>query len=145
MQVAIALFARNTSLDAIGPYDAIQRVPSIDVVFVGHRRGEVRSDNGMLGLTCDATFDEVTGPDVLIFPGGIGTRTLINDDVVLDWARGAQAHHLHHLGVHRWPRAGGGRSVERAISLLSRSSGSLVRLPTQATLLPRTDRGRTRP
>ena len=76
MQVAIALFPRNTALDAIGPYEVLQRVPSIDVVFVGHQRGEVRSDNGMLGLTCDATFDEVTRPDVLVFPGGIGTRTL---------------------------------------------------------------------
>jgi len=60
MKVAIALFPRNTSLDAIGPYETLQRVPSIDVVFVGHRRGEVRSDNGMLGLMCDAAFDEVT-------------------------------------------------------------------------------------
>jgi putative intracellular protease/amidase len=76
MKVAIALFPRNTSVDAIGPYETLQRVPSIDVVFVGHRRGEVRSHNGMLGLTCDAAFDEVTEPDVVIFPGGIGTRTL---------------------------------------------------------------------
>ena len=53
---------RNTSLDAIGPYEALQRVPSIDVVFVGHRRGEVRSDNGMLGSMVDTTFDEVTSP-----------------------------------------------------------------------------------
>jgi hypothetical protein len=78
MKVAIALFPRNTSVDAIGPYETLQRVPSIDVVFVGHRRGEVRSHNGMLGLTCDAAFDEVTEPDVVIFPGGIGTRTLIS-------------------------------------------------------------------
>jgi putative intracellular protease/amidase len=35
MQVAIALFPRNTALDAIGPYEVLQRVPSIDVVFVG--------------------------------------------------------------------------------------------------------------
>ena len=39
MKGAIALFPRNTSLDAIGPYETLQRVPSIDVVFVGHRRG----------------------------------------------------------------------------------------------------------
>jgi hypothetical protein len=26
-----------------------QRIPSIDVTLVGRRRGEVRSDNGMLG------------------------------------------------------------------------------------------------
>jgi putative intracellular protease/amidase len=99
MQVAIALFARNTSLDAVGPYDAMQRVPSTDVVFVGHRRGEIRSDNGMLGLTWDATFDEVTGPDVLIFPGGIGTRTLVNDDVVLDWVREVHKHTIYTTSV----------------------------------------------
>ncbi len=74
MQVAIALFPRNTALDFVGPYEVLQRVPSIDVVFVGHTRGEVRTDNGMLGLICDATFDEVTDPDVLLVPGGVGTR-----------------------------------------------------------------------
>ena len=87
MQVAIALFPRNTALDAIGPYEVLQRIPSIDVVFVGHRRGEVRSDNGMLGLTVDATFADVTKPDVLVFPGGIGTRTLVEDTEVLEWVR----------------------------------------------------------
>lgn len=87
MQVAIALFPRNTALDAIGPYEVLQRVPSIDVVFVGQKRGEVRSDNGMLGLVCDATFAEVTEPDVLLFPGGVGTRTLIHDEGVLEWVR----------------------------------------------------------
>ncbi|MBB3748842.1 transcriptional regulator GlxA family with amidase domain [Mycolicibacterium sp. BK634] len=92
MQVAIALFPRNTALDAIGPYEVLQRIPSIDVVFVGQQRGEVRSDNGMLGLTCDATFDEVTKPDVLVFPGGIGTRTLIEDVAVLDWIREVHRH-----------------------------------------------------
>lgn len=94
MQVAIALFPRNTALDAIGPYEVLQRIPSIDVVFVGHERGEVRSDNGMLGLTCDATFDEITHPDVLVFPGGIGTRTLIEDTDVLDWIREVHRHTL---------------------------------------------------
>ena len=33
MQVAIALFPRMTALDAVGPYEVLQRVPSIDVVF----------------------------------------------------------------------------------------------------------------
>jgi transcriptional regulator GlxA family with amidase domain len=47
----------------------------------------VRTDNGMLGLICDATFDEVTEPDVVVVPGGVGTRTLIKDSVILDWIR----------------------------------------------------------
>ena len=69
MQVAIALFPRNTTLDAVGPYDVLQRVPSIEVVFVGAQT--LRSDNGMLGPICDATFDDPR-PDVLLFPGGMG-------------------------------------------------------------------------
>ena len=94
MLVAIALFPRNTALDSIGPYEVLQRVPSIDVVFVGHRRGEVRTDNGMLGLSVDATFDEVPRPDVVLVPGGVGTRELITDETVLDWVRGAHEHTL---------------------------------------------------
>ena len=41
MQVAVVLFPRLTALDAIGPYEVLQRVPSLDVVFVGEQRGEV--------------------------------------------------------------------------------------------------------
>jgi putative intracellular protease/amidase len=90
--VAIPLFERFTALDAVGPYEVLQRVPSIDVVFVGHQRGEVRSDNGMLGMTVDKAFAELNQPDVVVFPGGIGTRVLINDAEVLDWVREAHEH-----------------------------------------------------
>lgn len=92
MQVAIPLFPRLTALDAVGPYEVLQRIPDIDVVFIGHRRGEVRTDNGMLGMTCDATLDELTRPDVIVVPGGIGTRTLVDDEALLDWVRNAHAH-----------------------------------------------------
>ena len=94
MQVAIALFPRVTALDAVGPYEVLQRVPSLEVVFVGHRRGEVRTDNGMLGLTCDAEFDEVARPDVLLVPGGVGTRALLRDTPMLDWIRQVHPHTL---------------------------------------------------
>ncbi|MBW0018052.1 MAG: DJ-1/PfpI family protein [Mycobacterium sp.] len=85
MLLAIPLFDRFTALDAIGPYEVLQRIPSIDVIFVGHRRGEVRTENGMLGVTCDSTFDEVDAPDVVVVPGGVGTRQLIHDDIVRGW------------------------------------------------------------
>jgi putative intracellular protease/amidase len=87
MQVAIPLFPRVTALDAIGPYEVLQRVPGIDVVFTGERRGEVRTDNGFLGLTVDAAFAEVPGPDVVVVPGGTGTRDLLDDGPFLDWVR----------------------------------------------------------
>lgn len=94
MQVAIALFPGITALDSVGPYEVLQRIPSIDVVFTGHHRGEVRTDNGMLGLTCDATFDEVSRPDVVLVPGGVGTRELIKEQTILDWVREAHRHSL---------------------------------------------------
>jgi transcriptional regulator GlxA family with amidase domain len=90
--VASPLFGRFTALDAVGPYEVLQRIPSIEVVFIGQRRGEVRTENGMLGVTCDATFDEVRTPDVVVFPGGIGTRLLIHDEEVTGWLRSVHPH-----------------------------------------------------
>lgn len=89
MQVAIPLFPRFTALDAIGPYEVLQRVPSIDITFIGHQRGEVRSENGILGVTIDATFEEMPKPDIVVFPGGVGTRVLVHDERVLNWVRNA--------------------------------------------------------
>jgi putative intracellular protease/amidase len=89
MEIAVALFDQVTALDAVGPYEVLQRLPDAEVCFVGHRRGEVRTDNGFLGLTVDRTFDEVPSPDILLVPGGIGTRALVHDAAILDWIRSA--------------------------------------------------------
>ncbi len=91
VQVAIPLFPRFTALDAVGPYEVLQRIPDFDIVFVGHAPGEVRSENGMLGLTADATFEEVPAPTVVVFPGGTGSRALQHDERVLAWVRQAHA------------------------------------------------------
>jgi len=89
-RVAIPLFPRFTALDAVGPYEVLQRIPEITVTFVGHRTGEVRSENGMLGLAVDASFADLPDPDVIVFPGGVGTRPLVHDDEVRRWV--ATAH-----------------------------------------------------
>ena len=91
LQAVIPLFPRFTALDGIGPYEVLQRTPDIDVTFIGHERGEVRSENGFLGITRDATFEEIPHPDLIVFPGGIGTRALAKDERVLDWVRAAHA------------------------------------------------------
>ena len=89
MQVVIPLFPHFTALDGIGPYEVLQRIPSIDVTFIGHQRGEIRSENGFLGITADSTFEDFPQPDILVFPGGVGTRPLVHDERVLDWVRRA--------------------------------------------------------
>jgi transcriptional regulator GlxA family with amidase domain len=91
LQVAIPLFPRFTALDAVGPYEVLQRIPAVEVVFIADQRGELRSENGMLGLTADAMFDEVSTPDVIVFPGGVGTRPLQHAERVLSWVRHAHA------------------------------------------------------
>jgi transcriptional regulator GlxA family with amidase domain len=91
MHVAIPLFPRFTALDGIGPYEVLQRIPDLDITFVGHDRSVIRSDNGFLGIEADATFEEIPHPDIIVFPGGVGTRTLMHDERVLDWVRTAHA------------------------------------------------------
>jgi putative intracellular protease/amidase len=89
MQIAAVLFDRLTALDVVGPYEVLQRLPDATVTFVGHRMGEVRTENGFLGLTVDATFGDLPEPDVVVVPGGIGTRALLDDGAVIAWLRHA--------------------------------------------------------
>ena len=89
IQVVIPLFTHFTALDGIGPYEVLQRIPDIDITFIGHERGVVRADNGMLGIEVDGTFEEHPSPDIIVFPGGHGTRALMDDQRVLDWVRAA--------------------------------------------------------
>jgi transcriptional regulator GlxA family with amidase domain len=91
LQIAIPVFPKCTALDAIGPYEVLQRIPEFDITFVGHARGEVRTENAMLGLSADATFEDMPEPDVVVFPGGVGTRPLEQDQRVLEWVRHAHA------------------------------------------------------
>ncbi len=91
LQVVIPLFPKFTALDGIGPYEVLQRIPSIDVTFIGHQRGEIRSENGFLGITADATFEDFPRPDIIVFPGGVGSRALVHDTRVTEWVRAAHA------------------------------------------------------
>lgn len=99
MEIAILLFDRITALDAIGPYEVLSRVPEANVRFVGKRAALMRSDNGFLGLAADAELGDVTRPDVLVVPGGPGSRALESDSSVLDWIRTVHAHTRYTTGV----------------------------------------------
>ena len=77
MEIALLLFERFTALDAVGPYEVLSRLPGARVAFVAERPGPVRTDNGMLALTADRALADVPAPEVLVVPGGIGTRALL--------------------------------------------------------------------
>ena len=80
MQIAIPIYPAFTALDAIGPYEVLQRLPDAEVVFCSERMGEVRTEQGMLGLVADRTLADVPEPDILVVPGGAGTRHLLDPD-----------------------------------------------------------------
>src|SRR5579862_8509994 len=91
MDIAMLVFPRLTALDAIGPYEVLQRLPGATVRFVGAERGPVRTEQGMLALVADFARDEVTRADILVVPGGIGTRALVDDAPTLEWIRAIDA------------------------------------------------------
>ena len=90
MEIAIALFERVTALDAIGPYEVLRRLPRVDVRFVAAEAGPKRCDSGALALVADWTLAEVPNPDVVVVPGGPGTREGAGAELV-EWIRAAHA------------------------------------------------------
>ncbi|MGW4383155.1 DJ-1/PfpI family protein [Kitasatospora sp. NPDC004531] len=91
MKIAILLYDRFTALDAVGPYEILARMPGAEVVFTAARRGPVRADLGSLALTADAALDEVTAADLLLVPGGPGSRVQQEDPELLEWLRAVDA------------------------------------------------------
>ncbi|GGT05927.1 glutamine amidotransferase [Streptomyces kurssanovii] len=86
-QIAVLLFDRFTSLDAVGPYEMLCRLPDADVVFVAERKGPVTNDRDQLSLVATSTFDEVTAPDIVLVPGGPGQDAQMGNQTLLDWLR----------------------------------------------------------
>ena len=87
MQVAYLLYDRFTALDITGPHDVLNSLPDTESIFVAERAGPVRNESDTLSLVADASLDEVANPDVLVVPGGFGTRALLEHEPVLGWIR----------------------------------------------------------
>jgi putative intracellular protease/amidase len=91
MDIAIPLFDGITALDAIGPYEVLSRLPEARVHFLGIKPGPKRTENGMLALTADGALTDIPSPEVIVVPGGYGTRALMRDQQMLAWLRAAHA------------------------------------------------------
>jgi putative intracellular protease/amidase len=92
VNVAIPIFDRLTALDAVGPYEVLSRLPGATVRFLAADPGPKRTENDMLALVADAALDDLPEPDVLVFPGGWGTRALMHDERTLEWVRHVHEH-----------------------------------------------------
>lgn len=89
MQIAIPIYERFTALDAVGPYEVLSRLPGARVTFIAKQAGPMRTDTAMLGLEADAALADLPDPEVIVVPGGFGTRALLDDEEILGWLRRA--------------------------------------------------------
>jgi len=92
VDVAIPLYDRFTALDAVGPYEVLSRLPGARVTFLAHVPGPVTTDNDMLTLIAEAALEDLPRPELILVPGGIGTRDLLGDERLLAWIREAHEH-----------------------------------------------------
>jgi transcriptional regulator GlxA family with amidase domain len=89
VEIALLLFDGVTALDAVGPYEVLRRVPGARLRVVAREPGPVRSEAGGLGLVADLALEEVPAPEIVVVPGGRGTRAIMGDEGVLRWLRTA--------------------------------------------------------
>ncbi len=100
MQIAFLVYEGLTSLDIIGPYEVLARIPDAEVRFVAKRAGEVSVDTGAFAFRTKHAIADVPRPDVFVVPGGTaGTFAAARDEEILRWVRQAHAHSTYTTSV----------------------------------------------
>lgn len=86
-RVSIVLFDGFELLDVFGPLELLSIEPErIEVELVGPRAGSVASSQGA-EVVAPIAYAEAGAPDIVLVPGGAGTRRLVHDAAFLDWLR----------------------------------------------------------
>ena len=94
--VGIFLFNDVELLDYAGPYEVFSVTAQLNdhklfkVFTVSEDGAAVRSVNGLTALP-DFGFDNHPPIDILVVPGGIGTRAAYKNEAVLDWVKSVAA------------------------------------------------------
>ena len=76
MQIAIGLYPGFTLLDWAGPYQVFTSVPGVDVVLAASTAEPVLDDRALVRVSPTHSFADVRSPDVVMIPGGLGTRNV---------------------------------------------------------------------
>jgi putative intracellular protease/amidase len=91
MLITIPIYDRFTALDAVGPYEVLSRLPGAEVVFIAEEAGPVRTDTRALTLVAERALADVDACDVVVVPGGPGTREMLEPQPLHDWLRAIDA------------------------------------------------------
>ena len=91
MKTAFIVFDRMTTMDFIGIYDCVTRLKTMgflpDLSWEICARSEYVSDDRGLRMVASRRNQSLEGYDMLIVPGGVGTRELQNDGEFTEWLR----------------------------------------------------------
>jgi len=90
MRIAFLFYDDMTTLDAIGPWEVLWRLPGVQAVAASRFGARVRTDTG---LVFDDTlpFTQVAAADVLVVPGTTKVLPQLSDARTLDWVRAIDA------------------------------------------------------
>ena len=85
--IGVVLFHEFELLDVFGPLEMYGMVPeSFEICMVAERGGEVPSRQGPKSVV-ENEFSEGRQFDLLLVPGGIGTRKEVDNLTLLQWLR----------------------------------------------------------
>src|SRR5580700_8930503 len=83
--VGIVLFEGFEVLDVFGPVEMLAGLPDhFGIEMLGPAPGPVRSAQGV-SVVAGLAYDTAPVCDIVLVPGGIGTRRLVDDAAFLDW------------------------------------------------------------
>ena len=86
-KIGAMIFNHFELLDIFGPLELLGILrEQVSITMLAEEAGEVKSHQGPKGIA-DASIHEDTSHDVLLVPGGLGTRTLVEDECFLDALR----------------------------------------------------------
>jgi transcriptional regulator GlxA family with amidase domain len=94
-RIAVALFDGAEELDFAGPWEVLAAWATqwpddgVEVFTVARSTEPVSCAKGMRVLP-DHTWDSAPPIDVLVYPGGVGTRRDLSDPATLEWLRGLE-------------------------------------------------------
>ncbi|WP_199288580.1 DJ-1/PfpI family protein [Henriciella aquimarina] len=84
--LAIVLFPKFETLDVFGPVEMWGRLDDYEIVTVSEHGGTVMSAQGIETVT-RYSFETAPQFDIIMIPGGMGTRTEVNNPAMLDFLR----------------------------------------------------------
>ena len=85
--LGVVLFESFELLDVFGPLEMFGLAADhFEIRLISESGGVVASRHGPKSI-CDDSFQSAPAIDVLLVPGGIGTRREVNNPVLLDWLK----------------------------------------------------------